>query len=161
MEVITDAGIGWHVSRTWPGGRQLERVLKDRHAGPRLCPDCTPHPAPVTRGRAAQARPPATTRPADQPAGQAAPIPAESARPGPYQRGAERGRRFLAEHQQLGRTADQVESTYRYITGPWHQQPRHAGRADAEMRGYTQAITAGLAQMRGQRRPQPEAEAGQ
>jgi predicted GIY-YIG superfamily endonuclease len=151
MEVITDAGISWHVARTWPGDRTRERAIKNRHAAPQLCPDCTPHPLPVTRGRAA-ARPAATPQPTARPA---------QPRPDPYQAGAERGRRFLAEHQQLGRTAGQIQAIHDYVTGPWREQPRHTGRAEAEMRGYTDTITAGLARMRGQRQPEAEAEAGQ
>ena len=46
MEVVTEAGIGWHVARTWEGTRDLERAIKDRHEAPRLCPDCSPHPLP-------------------------------------------------------------------------------------------------------------------
>ena len=33
-------GIGFDVVRTWPGGRDLERRLKRRKEGPRLCPVC-------------------------------------------------------------------------------------------------------------------------
>jgi hypothetical protein len=53
MEVVTNAGISWHVSRTWPGGRTLERAIKDMRAAPQLCPDCTPHPLPLKTGRVA------------------------------------------------------------------------------------------------------------
>lgn len=53
MEVIKDAGITWRVARTWPGTRDLERAIKERHNTPRLCPECTPAPQPVTRGRSA------------------------------------------------------------------------------------------------------------
>jgi predicted GIY-YIG superfamily endonuclease len=42
MEVVTQAGIEWKVSRTWPGDRKLERRLKNRHDAPRLCPICNP-----------------------------------------------------------------------------------------------------------------------
>lgn len=42
MEVITDAGISWRLVRTWKGGRQLERQLKRRCNGRRLCPICNP-----------------------------------------------------------------------------------------------------------------------
>jgi predicted GIY-YIG superfamily endonuclease len=40
MEVITEAGIGWEVVRTWAGGRRLERKLKNQKKAPRLCPLC-------------------------------------------------------------------------------------------------------------------------
>jgi hypothetical protein len=56
MEVIKDAGITWRLARTWPGTKTLERAIKDRHNAPRLCPECTPSPQPVTAARpAAQA----------------------------------------------------------------------------------------------------------
>jgi predicted GIY-YIG superfamily endonuclease len=61
MEVITDAGIDWDVVRTWEGTRTLERAIKDLHAAPRLCPECSPHPLPLDTerlmARHAQARP--------------------------------------------------------------------------------------------------------
>lgn len=34
------AGITFWVVRTWPGGRQLERKLKNRHNAAKLCPIC-------------------------------------------------------------------------------------------------------------------------
>lgn len=40
MEVISQAGITWRLVRTWKGDRKLERQLKNRHEGPRLCPLC-------------------------------------------------------------------------------------------------------------------------
>ena len=40
MEVIIEAGIGWHVVRTWDGGRELEQQLKAWNNGCRLCPIC-------------------------------------------------------------------------------------------------------------------------
>lgn len=39
-QVIRDAGIGFTVSRTWEGDRNLERKLKNRHNAPKLCPRC-------------------------------------------------------------------------------------------------------------------------
>ncbi len=40
MDAITRQGITWHVSRTWDGGRDLERILKDQHNASHLCPTC-------------------------------------------------------------------------------------------------------------------------
>ena len=40
IEVITAAGIGFELARTWEGDRTLERRLKRRKEGPRLCPIC-------------------------------------------------------------------------------------------------------------------------
>jgi len=42
LRVVTDAGIGFEVARTWPGDRTLERRLKKRKDDPNLCPVCTP-----------------------------------------------------------------------------------------------------------------------
>lgn len=41
MEVVTSAGIAWKVSRTWTGGRSLERRLKRQKHAARLCPACS------------------------------------------------------------------------------------------------------------------------
>ncbi len=40
VQVVNQAGISWHVVRTWPGDRQLEQRLKGQHNGCRLCPIC-------------------------------------------------------------------------------------------------------------------------
>ena len=42
MTVVTELGITWRLARTWPGDRKLERRLKRRKEGPRLCPICNP-----------------------------------------------------------------------------------------------------------------------
>lgn len=39
-QVVLEAGGSWVVARTWSGGRRLERKLKARHSGVRLCPIC-------------------------------------------------------------------------------------------------------------------------
>ncbi|WP_185845949.1 hypothetical protein [Kibdelosporangium aridum] len=39
VQVIQDAGITWTLSRTWTGGRNRERQLK-QNRGARLCPEC-------------------------------------------------------------------------------------------------------------------------
>jgi hypothetical protein len=40
VEVITAAGIGFEVARTWEGDRHFERSLKKRKSTPKLCPIC-------------------------------------------------------------------------------------------------------------------------
>lgn len=40
MEVVVTVGIGFVLARTWPGGRDVERRLKNQHNAPRLCPIC-------------------------------------------------------------------------------------------------------------------------
>ncbi len=41
-EVAFERGIQMILARTWRGGRDYERRLKDRHDGPKLCPICNP-----------------------------------------------------------------------------------------------------------------------
>ena len=40
MEVLRERGIEWELVRTWEGGRDLERKLKNQHNSPRFCPIC-------------------------------------------------------------------------------------------------------------------------
>jgi hypothetical protein len=40
LAVVSQAGIGVDLVRTWPGDRSFERRLKRRHNSPRLCPVC-------------------------------------------------------------------------------------------------------------------------
>jgi hypothetical protein len=40
LMVITDAGIGWQLARTWPGSRATERALKRQGGASRRCPLC-------------------------------------------------------------------------------------------------------------------------
>lgn len=41
IEVITEAGIGFTLVRTWKGGRDVEKRLKGWHNGRKLCPICS------------------------------------------------------------------------------------------------------------------------
>lgn len=40
MQVVRERGLTFVLARSWPGGRDLERRLKRRKEGPRLCPIC-------------------------------------------------------------------------------------------------------------------------
>ncbi|MQA78733.1 MAG: endonuclease [Streptosporangiales bacterium] len=40
LTVITEAGIGWRLARTWPGTRTRERRLKTQGGASRRCPLC-------------------------------------------------------------------------------------------------------------------------
>jgi hypothetical protein len=40
MEVVTAAGIGWTLARTWAGDRTRERSLKRQGGASRSCPLC-------------------------------------------------------------------------------------------------------------------------
>ena len=42
ISVISAAGIGWELARTWPPAPGLERRLKKRKKARELCPRCTP-----------------------------------------------------------------------------------------------------------------------
>ncbi len=55
LEVQKERGGTFRLARTWPGGRDRERAIKDRHEGPRLCPECSPQPKPVEHGRSGPA----------------------------------------------------------------------------------------------------------
>jgi len=40
MQVVREAGIDWQVARTWTGGRDRERQLKNQGGKSRMCPLC-------------------------------------------------------------------------------------------------------------------------
>lgn len=46
LEVVRDAGIGWRLARTWEGGRDRERQLKNQGGASRCCPECGVKPRP-------------------------------------------------------------------------------------------------------------------
>jgi predicted GIY-YIG superfamily endonuclease len=41
LAAAVQRGIGFDVVRTWPGGREEERRLKNHHNAPKLCPRCS------------------------------------------------------------------------------------------------------------------------
>jgi len=49
IQVITAAGIGWELARTWPPAPGFERRLKNRKNARKMCPLCTPN-AGIGRG---------------------------------------------------------------------------------------------------------------
>jgi predicted GIY-YIG superfamily endonuclease len=143
LEVQKERGGTFRLVRTWPGGRGRERAIKDRHEGPRLCPECSPQPKPVEHGRSGPAAGRATPAPAvPEPAG---PLPAP-VRAGPYLRGGEMARQFLRG--QAGRTADQISATRDYVTGPWREMAHHTAAPAETYRGYMEAIEQHLAGLR-------------
>ena len=40
MQVVREAGIDWQLARTWTGGRDRERQLKNQGGKSRMCPLC-------------------------------------------------------------------------------------------------------------------------
>lgn len=49
MQVIAEAGISFELARVWPGGRMVERRLKNRKEARALCPICNPRAAQLAR----------------------------------------------------------------------------------------------------------------
>jgi predicted GIY-YIG superfamily endonuclease len=68
LEVVKEAGGTFRLARTWAGTRNLERAIKDRKEAPKLCPECSPQPRPLARGRSAGASPQREAAPVTEPA---------------------------------------------------------------------------------------------
>lgn len=49
LAVVSDAGIGWTLARTWTGPRARERQIKRQGGLPRCCPACGVTPRTPTR----------------------------------------------------------------------------------------------------------------
>lgn len=152
-QVLAERGIGFDVVAVWPGNREIENALK-LHSATRICPTCTPSPrVPQViqkaieadkRRRARDARNEARRARAAQQRAEAV----AAARANPYQRGAERAERFLRTQLEAGRTADQIEATHDYITGPFLERDQVTPAQAEEFRGYADRVAAGLAQLR-------------
>lgn len=168
MEVQKRAGGSFHLARTWPGGRDCERAIKDRHEAPKLCPECSDHPRPVQAGKSA-----GHPEPEPEPAAAAGPLPV-APQVDPYTRGTAMAQQFLKVQLTAGRTADQIAATHDYITGPWREAGHHSAVQAATYQGYTDVIGQQLAQLREagpaaepdadrpfEHSPQAEMEAGQ
>jgi hypothetical protein len=150
LQVQREAGGSWHLARTLPGGRDLERAIKDAQAVPRYCPDCTPvprqSPPDVTPRRQRLAA--RTAAPADA----AVPLPRLPAPP-PAEQGRRAGERFLATRE--GWPADRLAAALAYVTGPYRQNgPRNQASA-REMAAFTATVTAGIQAQRATERAQP------
>jgi hypothetical protein len=67
LQVVKAAGITWKLARTWPGGRDRERQLKNQGGASRRCPECgvNPRSYPAERKETAAMR-----QPEDREAGQ-------------------------------------------------------------------------------------------
>ena len=169
MRAVNEAGIGWHVVRTWPGTRDTERQIKDLRSGRRLCPECTEHPltgaGAVARAAALRQHREAQAARAQRQAARLETQRAEQARQreaaraaakaDPYEDGRRMARQWLAQQDEAGRTADQIEAAHEYVTGPWAEMTHHTEDQAERYRGYTDLVRAALAEFR-----EMEAEAG-
>lgn len=164
-EVLKERGIGFDVVAVWPGNRQIENALK-LHGATRICPTCTPSPRlpqvvqkAVEAEQRRKAREVRRDRKAQRAADAAAPV-----QVAPYERGAAMARQFMRQQLAVGRTADQIEATHAYITGPWREMTRHSDAQVEQYRGYSDVIAAALANLRevvpAETQAEAEAEAG-
>jgi predicted GIY-YIG superfamily endonuclease len=140
MQVITAAGITWRLARTWPGGRSRERAIKNRHEAPRLCPECTALPRPVSTGRSA-----ILPAPAHRVLAVTIPVPPPPPQPDPYESGIRQGEQFIT--QRAGWTAQQITASFDYVTGPFRDKTHHTPAEQDWFRGYTEPVTRHLTQI--------------
>jgi hypothetical protein len=133
MEVITGAGITWQLARTWPGGRDRERAIKNRHEAPRLCPICTPVPYPVTTGRSAII---ATVR-------EPVPVLPQPLEVSPRERGLRMAGQFLT--QRAGWTPERLAASFEYITRPYYEAGSRTAAQDEAHHVFTQTVTSRIA----------------
>jgi cell wall-associated NlpC family hydrolase len=130
LQVQREAGGTFVLTRTWPGGRDVEHHFKAQRQSPKLCPHCTPDtrrgflPAPVALFVAPRPRRSI----------------ASCARAG--RRWAQR---FLAERG--GWTADEIEQAAADLQTPYYEGPR-TPEGDAEQDAFARVITAALAALR-------------
>ena len=150
LQVQREAGGTWHLARTLPGGRDLERAIKDTQAVPRYCPDCTPEPR--------QSPPDVTPRRqrhaarAAAPADPAVPLPRLPAPP-PAEQGRRAGERFLATRE--GWSADRIAAALEYVTGPYRASTARQPGLRREMAAFTATVAAGIQAQRATERAQP------
>jgi predicted GIY-YIG superfamily endonuclease len=148
MEVITEAGIDWRVVRTWPGGRNRERAIKNRHEAPRLCPECSTRPKPVTTGKSGTRPTPQPTAapaaphqrpPQPSPALEQAPVPKPPSVPD-FQRGEALARVVVCRQIDAGFSPDKIVAVQQQMLRDY--DPRTARSQTRELhRGYQSALT--------------------
>ena len=107
LEVVREAGIGWRLARTWEGGRDRERQLKNQGGASRCCPECGVKPRALMQPRpaASAARPKQSSLPD--------PLP----RPPAYERGAVKARWAVQRQIAAGFSAAQIAEVQERITG--------------------------------------------
>jgi hypothetical protein len=164
LRAVNEAGIEWHVVRTWPGTKDTERQLKLMNAANRLCPECTEHPlsgaGAVARAAALRRHREAQAARRQRQAERLEAVRAEAARrreataaarrADPYEDGRQMARQWLARQDEAGRTADEIEAAHDYVTAPWAEMAHRTTAETERYRGYTDLVRAALAEFRGQ-----------
>jgi hypothetical protein len=151
-EVLKERGISWTLARTWPGGPELEKALKERHATNRMCPECQPNPEPGTTRKL----PP--VRPARRTPEHRAPDPAPPVRKvSPYSQGTRMAGSVVGRLIAAGQTAAQIQAHHEYSTAPYFSgEIHHTGASEQQMEGYCQRYEELLAGVREQESQQQE-----
>jgi predicted GIY-YIG superfamily endonuclease len=132
MEVITTAGITWQLARTWPGGRDRERAIKDRHDSPRLCPICVPHPRPAATSRALIA---AASQPASPPK--------QPVQASPRDQGVHMAWQFLDQHTAC--TVGQLSIAYEQVVWPYLEMASPTAEQAEQFGAFTRVVTGRIA----------------
>jgi len=155
LRAAAEADDDFHIVRTWPGGRTLERTFHDAQNSPRFCPECsasprmslpkvTPRRVRIAARKAAEAAKRAAAR-ATGKTPQPAP-PAREPPPSPQARGRQNAERFLAERD--GWPSDQLQASLEYVMRPYRERgPRTAGQ-DAAMAAFVDHVQGAIDDLR-------------
>jgi hypothetical protein len=144
LEVVRDAGISWRLARTWEGGRDRERQLKNQGGASRCCPECGVKPRPPRQPHTA------TTQAVPQPA----PVPGPEPQPPAYERGAARAQRAIHSQIATAFSATQIAEIHERITGALLPE-RLTTESREEAHGYSQTATALIQAHRAAQTTQP------
>jgi len=133
-QVLLEQGVEWKLVRTWPGGRDLERALKDQKHANRLCPECQPNPQPGTTRKLPPARPARAT-----PEHQALPAEPQRKHVSQYDQGTRTADQVVGRLIAAGRTSAQIKAHHEYSTAPFYSgEIHHTAAAVERMEGYCQ-----------------------
>jgi hypothetical protein len=129
-QVLLEQGVQWKLVRTWPGGRDLERALKDQHHANRLCPECQPTPQPGTTRKPL----PVTDR---KPAEHTPPAASPPRKLSPYDQGTRTAEQLVRAQIAAGKTPAEIGAWFAYITGPSRSgEIRHTPESATQMEGF-------------------------
>lgn len=133
-QVLLEQGVSWKLVRTWPGGRDLERALKDQKHANRLCPECQPNPQPGTTRKLPPPRAARTT-----PEHQDPPAAPQRKQVSQYDQGTRTADQVVGRLIAAGRTSAQIKAHHEYSTAPFYSgEIHHSAAAVERMDGYCQ-----------------------